>query len=535
MTDSIDISVDDHKLVLGLLKQHLPNVAVWAYGSRVKWTARPQSDLDLVAFASCEQKVAVLNLREVLEESSLPFPVDLFIWDELPESFRKRIEAEHVVLQEQATNERDTADEWRETTFSEALVINPTVRLNRGEVYPFVDMSAVNADSRSANSVEEREFKGSGSRFQNGDTLMARITPCLENGKIARYQALGKIQEAHGSTEFIVIRGRPNVTDNNFVYYLTQWEDIRNYAIGQMTGTSGRQRVPVDSLDHLTVPLPPLPEQRAIAHILDTLDDKIELNRRMNETLEAMARALFKAWFVDFEPVRAKMEGRDTGLPAKIAALFPDRLVESELGEVPEGWEVGCLAEIAGSSRRGMSPSDVSKDTPYIGLEHMPRHSIALTQWENAGKVTSSKSAFRKGEFLFGKLRPYFHKVGVAPIDGICSTDIIVLLPKSNWWSNFVLSCISTDEFVAYTDQISTGTRMPRTSWKLMGNYQLCLPSDDVVGSFQNTTQPVIDRIVANIHESRTLATLRDTLLPKLVSGEVRVDSTTGGFFYDIT
>ena len=100
MTDAIDISVGDHKLVLGLLKQHLPNVAVWAYGSRVKWTARPQSDLDLVAFPSCEQKAAVFNLREALEESSLPFPVDLFIWDELPESFQKRIEAEHVVLVE---------------------------------------------------------------------------------------------------------------------------------------------------------------------------------------------------------------------------------------------------------------------------------------------------------------------------------------------------------------------------------------------------------------------------------------------------
>ncbi len=100
MTDAIDISVGDHKLVLGLLKQHLPNVVVWAYGSRVKWTARPQSDLDLVAFASGEQQAAVFNLREALKESSLPFPVDLFIWDELPESFRKRIEAEHVVLQE---------------------------------------------------------------------------------------------------------------------------------------------------------------------------------------------------------------------------------------------------------------------------------------------------------------------------------------------------------------------------------------------------------------------------------------------------
>ena len=166
--------------------------------------------------------------------------------------------------------------------FSHAVLINPIVVLKRGEVYPFIEMAALNADSRSTYSSEERPFKGGGSRFQNGDTLMARITPCLENGKIARYSASEPTKVAHGSTEFIVIRGRPNVTDNDFAYYLTQWEEVRKYAIGQMTGTSGRQRVPVDSLDHLNVPVPPLPEQRAIAHILGTLDDKIELNRRMN-------------------------------------------------------------------------------------------------------------------------------------------------------------------------------------------------------------------------------------------------------------
>ena len=241
---------------------------------------------------------------------------------------------------------------WQEMPFSEALQINPTVRLDRGSNYPFVDMASVNADSRNADSVEVREFKGGGSKFQSGDTLMARITPCLENGKIARYQAKGDQQVAHGSTEFIVIRGCENVTDNDFAYYLTRWNEVRNYAIGQMTGTSGRQRVPVNSLDHLTVGIPPLDQQHTIAHILGKLDDKIELNRRMNETLEAMARALFKSWFVDFDPVRAKMEDRWRpgeslpGLPADLYDLFPDRFVDSELGEIPEGWRVGAVRDV---------------------------------------------------------------------------------------------------------------------------------------------------------------------------------------------
>ena len=269
-------------------------------------------------------------------------------------------------------------EEWSEAPFSEAVLVNPPARLERGTTYPFVDMAAVNRDSRSVYPSEERVFKGSGSRFQSGDTLMARITPCLENGKIARYQALEAKQEAHGSTEFIVIRGRPHVTDNDFAYYLTQWEEVRNYAIGQMTGTSGRQRVPVDSLDHLNVPLPSLPEQRAIAHILGTLDDKIELNRRMNRTLEDMARAIFQDWFVDFGPVRAKLEGREPYLPLELWDLFPDRLVGSALGKIPEGWEIKQLQEFAtvvyGAAFASQRFNNSGKGLPLIRIRDLATH-----------------------------------------------------------------------------------------------------------------------------------------------------------------
>ena len=274
------------------------------------------------------------------------------------------------------------------------------------------------------------------------------------------------------------------------------------------------------------LPLPALPEQRAIAHILGTLDDKIELNRRMNQTLEAMARALFKSWFVDFDSVRAKMEGRDPGLPQHLADLFPDRLVDSELGEIPEGWAIGRIADIAACPQRGVDPAELRNKTPYVGLEHMPRRSIALIEWGNAGKVTSSKSIFEKGDVLFGKLRPYFHKVGIAPVNGICSTDIVVIVPKAAEWSAFVLACVSSTEFVSYTNQTSTGTRMPRTSWNTMSLYPLCLPTESVARALENAVEPVLNRIVANVHESRTLAALRDSLLAKLISGKLRVNNT---------
>ena len=276
-------------------------------------------------------------------------------------------------------------------------------------------------------------------------------------------------------------------------------------------------------LSQLPVKLPPLAEQRTIAHILGTLDDKIELNRRMNQTLEEMARAIFKDWFIDFGPTRAKMEGREPYLPAEVWDLFPDSLVGSKLGAIPEGWSVGRLSDIADSPRRSVKPVDIPDDTPYIGLQHMPRRSIALTEWEYAGQVTSGKSVFKKGEFLFGKLRPYFHKVGIAPLGGVCSTDVVVIHPKDTDWSAIVLLCVSGDAFVEYTDRTSTGTRMPRTNWKLMGDYEVCLPPREVAGDFQIATKPLFDRIASNVHENRSLSIQRDALLPKLVTGELPV------------
>ena len=279
-------------------------------------------------------------------------------------------------------------------------------------------------------------------------------------------------------------------------------------------------------------PSRPLDEQRAIAHVLGTLDDKIELNRRMNETLEEMARALFRSWFVDFEPVRAKMEGRWRsgeslpGLPAHLHPLFPDRLVPSELGDIPEGWQVGTLGDVAVQRRRGVKPAEIDPADPYIALAHMPQRSIALTEWDTAEDIESGKFAFEQGEILFGKLRPYFHKIGVAPVGGVCSTDIVVAAPVSPEWFGFVLGQMSSMEFVDYTDAGSTGTKMPRTSWKTMAQYEITVPPKGIAEAFAECVRPSVDRIVSAIHASRSLAAQRDTLLPRLVSGELGTGPT---------
>ena len=321
--------------------------------------------------------------------------------------------------------------------------------------------------------------------------------------------------------------------DLRWAYYCLLTYDINGMDSGSAIPSTSRE-----AFYRLPVRVPPVKEQRAIACILGSLDDKIELNRRMNRTLEEMARAIFKSWFIDFDPVRAKAQVRREHpkwtddqvsraacpkLKPEIARLFPDSFEDSELGEIPKGWRIGRLGDIAEHPRRGVQPDKIPANMPYIALEHMPRRCIALSEWGLANGVESNKLKFRQGEILFGKLRPYFHKVGVAPVDGVCSTDIAVVAPKSAVWFGFVLGHVSSVEFVEYTNAGSTGTKMPRTSWTEMARYTIALPPEAFARVLTERLQPVVDRIIAGIHESRTLAALRDALLPKLISGELRV------------
>ncbi len=284
---------------------------------------------------------------------------------------------------------------------------------------------------------------------------------------------------------------------------------------------STQQALTIVNLKSLKVALPPLPEQREIAAILGALDDKIEVNRKTAAVLEEMARALYRSWFVDFDPVWAKAEGRPPAhMDAATAALFPDGFDDAGL---PLGWQVSTIGDVARSAREGADPSYIDPKTPYIGLEHIPRRSIAITDWGVADDVGSTKSKMRVGQFLFGKLRPYFHKVALVPVDGICSTDILVVEAKHQRWSEFVLSVISSVELVDQVNAASTGTRMPRAKWQDLADYRVALAPNLVHEAFSALVRPMHQKILTSVQENQTLATLRDSLLPRLMSGELRV------------
>ena len=274
-------------------------------------------------------------------------------------------------------------------------------------------------------------------------------------------------------------------------------------------GGATREALTKETISNFEIPLPPLPIQRAIASILSNYDDLIENNNRRIKILEEMAKTVYQEWFVKFR--------------------FPNhenvKMVESELGLIPEGWQVKKLGDIATDIRRSIKPNMIDPKTPYFGLEHLPRKSIALNQWGNAEDIKSSKLIFKQGEILFGKIRPYFHKVGVAPVNGICSSDIIVIYPKSKDYFALTMCCVSSDNFIAHATQTSQGTKMPRANWDVLIKYPILVPTMDILSEFNIFVDNLLKQIHNLTFKNINLRKTRDLLLPKLISGAIDVEN----------
>jgi type I restriction enzyme S subunit len=254
----------------------------------------------------------------------------------------------------------------------------------------------------------------------------------------------------------------------------------------------------------LPVRYPAVDIQRRIADILSAYDDLIENNRRRIALLEEAARQLYREWFV-----RLRFPGHEH---TRIA------------NGVPEGWERKVLGDICTDVRETVLPEELESDTPYIGLEHMPRRSITLSEWGRAEDVTSTKHRFRTGEILFGKIRPYFHKVGIAFVDGVASSDAIVLRPVSPALRGLVLLTVSSDPFVAQASQtMREGSKMPRADWKLMKHYAVAVPPSGLLSPFNGIVESITEQLKTLTFQTQKLRAARDLLLPRLMSGEIAV------------
>ena len=321
-------------------------------------------------------------------------------------------------------------------------------------------------------------------------------------------------------TGCLLARVDPKIADPRYIgYHISLPETrawLRQNAVGLVMtnlNTGILERIPIHAPDRQ--------EQVVIADLLASLDAKIDLNRQMAATLEDMARALFKSWFVDFDPVHAKTEGRDTGLPAGIAALFP---VGFDDGGLPKGWTWKRADEIARSVRSTADPKAMPPETPYVGLEHLPRKSLGMRDHGYAKEVESGKLNFKTGDLLFGKLRPYFHKVSVMPFEGIASSDIFIFRAKSEKYRALMYFGFSEEGFVTSASGASTGTRMPRADWSHMSEQQVASDDGKILEAFNEIALSHVTQIGEQLAECQKLEQLRDALLPKLLSGELRVD-----------
>ena len=526
----IDITADQRKTLRALLESYLLNTEAWVYGSRVKWTSRPQSDLDLVVFATPEQERRVSDLREAFEESNLPFRVDLFVWDAVPEKFRKHIKRDHAVLVER--EKRDVAGEWRKMVLGECIVINDSTYPPR-EAWPRINY--LDTGNISENRVSEIQGLEVGKdkipsrarrKVQPGDIVYSTVRPNQKH-----FGLLKTVPENFlVSTGFAVLKGNDGIADTGFIYWFLAQDHIVEYlhSIAENSTSAYPSIKPID-LEQLTLSLPPLPEQRAIAHILGTLDDKIELNRRMNETLEAMARALFKSWFVEFDPVRAKKEGRDTGLPQDIADLFPDRLVDSELGEIPEGWEVSTIGQevdvVGGSTPNTKDPSfwngainwATPKDLSSLASPVLVETSRRITE---RGLDKISSGLLPRGTVLLSSRAPIGY-LAIADVPIAISQGFIAMKCRKRLSDSYVwLWTAANMDSILENANGSTFQEISKTNFRPL---PAIVPHELIRETHDQFIRSLYDRIVKNERESCTLASLRDALLPKLISGEIRI------------
>jgi type I restriction enzyme S subunit len=285
-------------------------------------------------------------------------------------------------------------------------------------------------------------------------------------------------------------------------------------------------------LSEIVVPHPPnIEEQRAIAHILGTLDDKIELLRKQNETLEAMARALFKAWFVDFEPVRAKMEGRWRrgeslpGLPAHLYDIFPDHLVESELGEIPEGWELASLTEFSSLNPEAWTKRTRPEQIRYVDLSNTKWGRIeSVTNYDADDAPSRAQRVLRPLDTIVGTVRPGNGSYALISDDGLtASTGFAVLRPLRRECAEFVYLAATARENIERLSNLADGGAYPAVRPEIVSATQVPRAGEKLINEFSRQVSSMLAGIAANERTSRSLAQLRDTLLPKLISGELRV------------
>ena len=511
MTERLDLPRRYRDQIEALLREHVPGVEVWAYGSRVTGKSHKGSDLDLVLRGPDLKRIPggqLMDLIETLEESNVPIIVQTHDWARLPENFHREIEREYVVLVEK--EEQGIAGERVHCTLADAcsainygLTASASTDSTGPKFLRITDIVSGQLDWNTVPHVVADNDSITKYRLYDGDIVIARTGASTGASLYVKNPPIAVF-----ASYLVRLQAKPDF-DARFLAYYLKSKEFAEFIRGVLGDKSAQPNASASTMTAAPLSAPKdKTEQRAIAHILGTLDDKIELNRRMNETLEEMARALFKSWFVDFDPVRAKMEGRDTGLPPDVADLFPDRLVDSELGEIPEGGEVKALGELielaygkalkADDRKNGSIP--VYGSNGRVGWHDKKLAAgpgIVVGRKGNPGIVTWAHSDF-------------------FPID----TTFYVIPRDTDGDLPFLFFALTAQNLPS----VAADSAVPGLNRNLAYMNRQLVPDKQVIDEFNHYASGIFTRRHRLEEESRTLAAQRDALLPKLISGELRIE-----------
>ena len=535
----IDLRPDHLAVVRGILRRHVPNRKVLAFGSRATWSAKNYSDLDLAVLGEQPMSLSVVSaLTEDFGESDLPFKVDVVDWAKIDDTFRDIIHREGVAVQ--VPGERSGAarrkscsmvHDWPTVTIediAEKVAMGPFGSSIKVETFvpegiPIISGQHLRGarvdDSPGYNFIaEEHAQRLANSNVQRGDIIfthagnIGQVAYIPNDSKYTRYvvsqrQFYMRCDRSFALPEFVAI------------YFKSPEGQHKLLADALQAGVPSIAQ-PVTYLRTIEIPLPPLPEQRAIAHLLETLDDKIALNRRMNETRDAITRALFKSWFVDFDPVRAKMEGRDTGLPRPLIDHFPDHFVDSEHGEIPEGWTLKPLGEsfslTMGQSPPGSTCNDHGEGLPFL----QGRTDFGFRYPENRKYCTAPIRLAESGDTLVSVGAPV-GDINMAWEKCCIGRGVAALRHKSGSSSFTYYSAWWLQKHIGMYEH--TGTVSGTINRKRFETIPTLEPRSEPIEMFDTLSGPLDCQIRNSTSEIHALTELRDILLPKLISGEIRL------------
>ena len=395
--------------------------------------------------------------------------------------------------------------EWKLTKLKDLVEFNPRESLAKGTLAKKVTMSDLVEKKRKIRNFHITEYKG-GTLFRNGDILFARITPSLENGKIAQVDILEDNEIGFGSTEFIVWRAIAGVSDPGFVYYLANYGPIVETAIRSMSGTSGRQRVQLDALKDFACPVPPLRTQKAIADTLSCLDAKIDLNIRINDNLEKQAQAIFKNWFVDFEP------------------FLDAEFVDSSIGPIPDGWIVKALDEVAdyvnGLAMQRYRPQDNEEGLPVIKIREL-RQGFADESSDRCTAAIEDDYVIDDGDIVFSWSGTLMVDIWTGGRAGLNQHLFKVSSRNYPRWFYYLWTKFHIEYFRHIAD--SRATTMGHIKRSHLKEAKVLVPDAISLEWMTALMEPLIDMQMTRRMENRVLASLRDVLRPALLSGEIEV------------